>query len=149
MISNEYLFIIGINKACGDFVKILDLEGKIFNTPQAYKLMLYFRKFLKAQELDYLKDISEFYFEESDVNYIESLALQLDDYLDLFFDPDSYEYDPKKYENDYPGLKEFSECFERFKNKINIKEMTYSHFERQIKILDSEDEYDFMFSDSD
>ena len=111
--------------------------------------MLYFRKFLKAQELDYLKDISEFYFEESDVNYIESLALQLDDYLDLFFDPDSYEYDPKKYENDYPGLKEFSECFERFKNKINIKEMTYSHFERQIKILDSEDEYDFMFSDSD
>ena len=52
--------------------------------------MLYFRKFLKAQELDYLKDISEFYFEESDVNYIESLALQLDDYLDLFFDPDSY-----------------------------------------------------------
>ena len=27
--------------------------------------------------------------------------------------------------------------------------MTYSDFERQIKIVESDDEYDFMFSDSD
>ena len=111
--------------------------------------MLFFRKFLKAQELNYLKDISEFYFKESDVNYIESLELQLDDYMDLFYDPDSYEFDQKKYENDYPSLREFSECFERFKNKINIKEMTYSDFERQINILDSDDEYEIFLSDSD
>ena len=104
---------------------------------------------MKAQELDYLKDISEFYFEESDVNYIDSLELQLDDYMDLFFDLDSYEYDEEKYENEYPGLREFSECFERFKNKINIKEITYSDFERQIKILDSDDEYEIFLSDSD
>ena len=142
--KNEYLFIRGINKTCEYFLKRLDKEEeKIFDTPQAKKLMFYFRKFLKAQELDYLKDISEFYFKESDVNYIESLELQLDDYLDLFYDPDlSYEYDPKKYENDYPGLREFSECFERFKNKINIKEITYSDFKRQIKILDSDSDTD-------
>ena len=146
---NEYLFIRGINKTCEKFVKISDSEGKIFNTPQAKKLVLYFRKFLKAQELDYLKDISELYFEEKDVNYLESLELQLDDYMDLFYDPDSYEFDQKKYENDYPDLREFSECFERFKNKINIKEMTYSDFDRQIKILDSDDEYEIFLSDSD
>ena len=32
---NEYLFIRGINKTCEKFVKILDQEGEIFNTPQA------------------------------------------------------------------------------------------------------------------
>ena len=31
----EYLFIRGINKTCGEFVKRLDLEGEIFNSPQA------------------------------------------------------------------------------------------------------------------
>ena len=84
---NEYLFIRGINKTCGDFVKRLDSEGEVFNTPQAYKLMLYFRRFLKAQELDYLKDISELYFKENDVRFIDILECQLDDYMDLFFWP--------------------------------------------------------------
>ena len=45
---NEYLFIRGINKTCGEFVKRLDEEGKIFNTSQANKLIFYFNKFLKA-----------------------------------------------------------------------------------------------------
>ena len=67
---NEYLFIRGIDKACEKFVKTLDLEGEIFNTPQAYKLMFYFRKCLKAQELDYFNDISELYFKEKDCRFI-------------------------------------------------------------------------------
>ena len=99
--TNEYLFIRGINKSCEQFVKSLDQEGEVFNTPQSYKLMLYFRKFLKAQELDYLKDISEFYFEENDVKFIVILECQLEDYMDLFYDPDSNEFDQEKYENDY------------------------------------------------
>ena len=139
--KNEFLFIRGINKTCEGFLKRLDKEEeKIFDTPKAKKLMFYFRKFLKALELGYLKDICEFYFEESDVNYIESLELQLDYYLDLFYDPDSYEYDPKKYDNVYPGLREFSECFERFKNKINI-----SYFERKIIILHSDSDSKYYF----
>ena len=119
---NEYLFIRGIDKTCEKFVKILDQEGEVFNTPQAKKVM-YFNKFLKAQEIEYLNDISELYFKEKDVRFIESLELQLDDYMDLFYDSDSYEFDEEKYENDYPGLKEFFESFSKFNNKIKIEEM--------------------------
>ena len=104
---NEYLFIRGIDKVCEKFVKILDQEGEIFNKPQAKKVMYYFNKFLKAEELEYLNDIRELYFKESDVRFIESIELQLDDYMALFYDPYSYEFDQEKYENDYPGLKEF------------------------------------------
>ena len=68
--KNEYLFIRGINKTCEKFVKILDQEGEIFNTPQAKKVMYYFNKFLKVQEIEYLNDISELYFKESDVRFI-------------------------------------------------------------------------------
>ena len=53
---NEYLFIRGINKTCEIFVKKLDVDAKIFDTPQAYQLMLFFRRFLKAKELGYLDD---------------------------------------------------------------------------------------------
>ena len=128
-------------------VKILDQEGETFNTPQAKKVMYYFNKFLKAQEIEYLNDISELYFKEKDVRFIESLELQLHDYMDLFYDPDSYEFDQEKYENDYPGLKEFFESFSKFKDKIKIEEMTFSDFKESLKYLDSDD--DFYYSDSD
>ena len=83
---NEYLFIRGIDKTCDDFIKRIDLseENKIFNISQANNLMFHFNKFLKAIQLDYLKDISDFYFKEKDVRSIESLGCCLDDYTDLF-----------------------------------------------------------------
>ena len=140
--KNEYLFIRGINKICEKFVKILDSEGEIFNTPKAKKLLLYFRKFLKAQELDYLKDISELYLKESDVNFIESLELNVDDYMDIFYDPDSYKFDQEKYENDNSGLKEFFESFSKFKDKIKIEEMTFSDFKDSLNFLDSDSDSD-------
>ena len=120
--KNEYLFIRGIDKACGEFVKRIDVEGKIFNSPQSNKVKLYFNKFLKAQEIEYPNDISEIYFKEKDVRFIETLERNLDDYMDLFYDPDGNEFDQEKYENDYSGLKEFIESFSKFKDKINIEE---------------------------
>ena len=128
---------------------ILDSEGELLNSPQANKLILYFNKFLKAQEIEYLNDISELYFKEKDVRFIESLECQLDDYMDLFYDPDIYYFDQKKYENDYPGLTKFFESFSEFKEKINIKEMTFSEFERDISYLDSDSEDSMFDSDSD
>ena len=98
--KNEYLFIRGINKTCEEFVKKLDLDAKIFDTPQAYQRMLYFRRFLKAKEFGYVDDNSEFKFEESDVNYIDSLGLQLDDYMDLFYDLDSGKFNQERYDSD-------------------------------------------------
>ena len=145
--KNEYLFIRGINKTCEKFVKKLDVDAKIFDTPQAYQLMLYFRRFLKAKEIGYLDDNSEFKFEESDIKFIESLELQLDDYMDLFYDLDSGKFNQERYDSyEYKNLVEFNDFFERFKSKVYIKEMTYSDFECNINILDSDDELD---SDSD
>ena len=111
--------------------------------------MYYFNKFLKAQEIEYLNDISELYFIEKDVRFIESLELQLNDYMDLFYDPDSYEFDQEKYENDYPGLKEFFESFSKFNDKIKIEEMTFSDFKESLKYLDSDSDDDYVISDSD
>ena len=145
--KNEYLFIRGINRTCEKFVKRLDLDEKIFDTPQAYQLMLYFRRFLQAKEFGYLDDNSEFKFEESDVNYIESLELQLDDYMDLFYDLDSGKFKQERYDSyEYKNLVEFNDCFERFKSKVYIKEMNYSDFERNINLLDSDDEFDIFFA---
>ena len=146
---NEYLFIRGIDKTCEKFVKILDAEGEIFKSPQANKIKLYFNKFLKAQELEYLNDISDLYFKESDVKFIESLELQLDDYMDFFYDPDSYEFDQEKYENDNSGLKEFFESFSKFNDKIKIEELSFSDFKSDIINLDSDSDDDYVISDSD
>ena len=105
--------------------------------------MLYFRRFLKAKELGYLEDNNEFKFEESNINFIESLVLQLDDYMDLFYDIDSGKFNQERYDSyEYKNLVEFNDCFKRFKSKLYIKEMTYSDFERDISLLDSDDEYD-------
>ena len=86
-------------------------EEEIFKSPQADRLISYFNKFLKAQQLGYLSDNSEIYYEYKDVMSIESLELQLDDYRDLYSDEYSYEFDQEKYdsniENDYPGFKKF------------------------------------------
>ena len=149
--KNEYLFIRGINKACEKFVKKLDVDAKIFDTTQAYQLMLYFRRFLKAKELGYLEDSSDFKFEESDINFIESLELQLDDYVDLFYDIDSGKFNQERYDSyEYKNLVDFNDCFKRFKSKLYIKEMTYSDYERNINLFDSDDdEYDIFLPDSD
>ena len=123
--------------------------NKFLNKPPAKKVMYYFNKFLKAQELEYLNDISELYFKESDVRFIESIELQLDDYMDLFYDPYSYEFDQEKYENDYPGLKEFFESFSKFNDKIKKEELSFSHFKSDIINLDSDSDDDYVISDSD
>ena len=100
----------------------------MFNTSQATKLILCFNKFLIFQKLEYFKDISEFYFKEEDVTFIEYLECKLDENMDLFYDPVSCKFYQQKYENDDTGFKVFFESFIKFKDKIKIKEMTYSFF---------------------
>ena len=125
--KNEYLFIIGINKKCERFVKKID-EENVFNTSQAKKLIFYLNKSLFFQKLGYFKDISDYYLKEEDVKFIEYLECKLDENIDLFFDPVSCKFDQEKYENDETGFKVFFESFIKFKDKIKIKEMTYSLF---------------------
>ena len=145
--KNEYLFIRGIDKTCGKFIKKLDMDGKIFNSLQANKLVLFFRKFLKYQKIEYLKDINDLYLKEWDVRFLDSLEFQLEDYTDLYCDPDSYEFDQEKYdnniENDYPGFKEFIECFKLFKDKLKIEYIDEEHYKKMaLSVNDSDDGID-------
>ena len=120
---NGYLFIRGINKTCENFVKKLGIE-EIFKSRQANKLIFYFNKFLKAQQIGYLNDTSKLFLRENDVSFVESLELQLDDYMVLYYYPNSCKFDEEKYnnnvENDYPGFKRFFECYSRFSDKLNV-----------------------------
>ena len=121
-IKKEYIFIIDINKKCENLLKKID-EENVFNSPQSKKLIIYFNKFLIFQELGHFKDISDYYFENEDVNFIVYLERKLEENMDLFFNPDSFKFDQEKYDNDYTGFKVFFESFEKFKDKI--KEKTY------------------------
>ena len=153
---NEYLFIRGINKVCENFVEILGRE-EIFKSHQADRLMRYFNRFLKAQQLDYLSDTSEINFKYEDVKSIESLELQLNDYMNLYYDPDRCKFDEEKYnnvENDFPGFKRFFECFSRFNDKINVDQMSEEDYFKSIiygsdSDSDSDDDVIYIYSDSD
>ena len=121
-IKKEYIFIIDINKKCEKFLNKID-EENVFNSPQAKKLIIYFNKFLIFQELDHFKDISNYYFENEDVNFIVYLERKLEENMDLFFNPDSLKFEEEKYENDETGFKLFFESFEKFKDKIKEKDI--------------------------
>ena len=121
-IKKEYIFIIDINKKCEKFLNKID-EENVFNSPQAKKLIIYFNKFLIFQELGHFKDISNYCFENEDVNFIVYLERKLEENMDLFFNPDSLKFEEEKYENDETGFKLFFESFEKFKDKIKEKDI--------------------------
>ena len=120
-IKKEYIFIIDINKKCERFVNKID-EENVFKSPQAKKLIIYFNKFLIFQEFGHFKDISNYCFENEDVNFIVYLERKLEENMDLFFNPDSLKFEEEKYENDETGFKLFFESFEEFEDKIKIEE---------------------------
>ena len=121
-IKKEYIFIIDINKKCEKFLNKID-EENVFNSPQAKTLIIYFNKFLIFQEIGYFKDISNYCFENEDVNFIVYLERKLEENMDLFFNPDSLKFEEEKYENDETGFKLFFESFEKFKDKIKEKDI--------------------------
>ena len=126
--KKEWLIIRGINKECGEFIERLDFSRDLFISPQANHLKKYIKKFLKAQERGRLKDISGFYFKYFDVNNIDCLEEQLNNYTDLYVDLDSYEFDEEYYDlhidRDYPGFKEFFKLISSFNDKIKKEELT-------------------------
>ena len=121
-IKKEYIFIIDFNKKCEKFLNKID-EENVFNSPQAKKLIIYFNKFLIFQEIGHFKDISNYCFENEDVNFIVYLERKLEENMDLFFNPDSLKFEEEKYENDETGFKLFFESFEKFKDKIKEKDI--------------------------
>ena len=113
---NEYLFIIGINKELEHFITNYLLDcSELFVSRYYDRIKFIIRTFLKAQELDYLKDISSFTFKECDVDNINSLFEM------MHFDFEEDEEFVDGYPDDFPGYREFYEYFSKFYNKVNIE----------------------------
>ena len=136
--KNEWLYIRGINKKCGELLKILvnntDSFEKVFWSSRPKELIKHFENVLEAQ------NISDFYFKYNDINNIEILEEQLDNCRDLYVDPDSYEFDKESYDLnidiDYPGFRELFNLITLFNDKIKKEEPIFNF------ILESDSELD-------
>ena len=69
--KNEYLFIRGINKEFKYFVdNINEAYRGLFENHRVDKIKKFIKKFLLAQKLGYLNDVSNFEIKSSDVDYL-------------------------------------------------------------------------------
>ena len=69
--KNEYLFIRGINKEFKYFVEnINEATGGLFENHRVDIIKKIIKKFLLAQKLGYLNDVSNFEIKSSDVDYL-------------------------------------------------------------------------------
>ena len=98
-----------------DFVTnyLSDCE-ELFVSSSSDKIKFFIRKFLKAQQLGYLKDTSCFIFKECDVENIDFLLERMK------FDFEEDEEFVDGHPDDYPGYRDFYELFCKFYDKINI-----------------------------
>ena len=136
---NEYLFIRGINKTLEDFIiKYHSDCSELFVSSYSDRIKFFMRKFLKAQELDYLKDTSCFIFKECDVENIDFLFER------MHFDFEEGEEFVDGHPDDYLGYRDFYELFCKFYNKINIG---FSESESESEIEFSESEIEFPESE--
>ena len=132
--KNEWLYITGINRKCGEFMKILgdntDSFEKVFWSSRARALIKDFKNVLEAQKMGKLQNISDFYFKYFDANNIEILEEQLDNYRDLYVDTDSYEFDEESYDLhidiDFPGFRELFKLISLFNDKIKKEEPIFN-----------------------
>ena len=135
--KKEWLYITGINKKCGDFMKKIDFNSnsfkEVFFTSKPKALISHFKNVLEAQKMGKLQNISDFYFKYFDVNNIECLEEQLDNYRDLYVDPGSYEFDEESYELnidiDFPGFRELFKLICLFNDKIKKEEHIVNIFD--------------------
>ena len=112
--KNEYLFIRGINKELDDFTnQYLSDCSELFVSGYSDRINLFIKIFLKAQELNYLKDTSCFIFKECDVENIIFLFDRM--YFDFEEDDEFVDGHP----DDYQGYRDFYELFCKFYDKIN------------------------------
>ena len=112
--KNEYLFIRGIDKTEDFVINYLSDCSELFVSSYSDKIKFFIRKFVKAQELDYLKDTSCFIFKQCDVDNINVLFER------MHFDFEEDDEFVDGYPEDYPGYRDFYELFCKFYDKINI-----------------------------
>ena len=133
--KNEWLYIVGINKKCGEFSKKLSItteEDEVFLSQSAKKLIQDLKNVLEAQRVGKFQNISNLNFKYFEVNEIEFLEEQLDNYRDLYVDPISYEFDEEFYELNidisFPGFRELFKLVCLFNDQIKKEEPIINWF---------------------
>ena len=124
--KNEYLFIRGINKECGDFVKLIKENEEFYNSSKALRII---RKIKKLKSLGYFKNISRIKFEIEDVENIDFIHTAIEEYRDLYCNPYTGVLNEEVYnieaEVDNPGFKSFYKHFCRFYDELLNDEYYY------------------------
>ena len=114
--KREYIYILGINKRCGEFMRILgdktDSFEEVFWSSRAKALIRHFKDFLEAQKMGKLQNISELKFKLSAVIKIIHLRNDLYFHMGNTFYADFFEDDE---------FQDFFENFIIFTNNLKIK----------------------------
>ena len=114
--KNEWLYITGINRKCGEFMKILgdntDSLEKVFSSSRAKALIKDFKNVLEAQKIGKLQNISELEFKLSAVYKIITLRIDLYFHMGHTFHADFFLDDE---------FQDFFENFIIFTNNVDIK----------------------------
>ena len=115
--KKEWLYIKGINRKCGDFMKKLgedtDSFEKVFSSPRAKALIEHFKNVLEAQKMGKLQNISQLKFKLSAVYKIIDLRMDLYYYMGTTFYTDFVISDD--------DFQDFFENFIIFTKNVNIK----------------------------
>ena len=114
--KREYIYIRGINKKCGEFMRILgdntDSFEKVFWSSRARTLIEWFKDFLEAQRMGKLQNISKLKFKLSVVYKIIDLRNDLYFHMGNTFYADFFADDE---------FQDFFENFIIFTNNLKIK----------------------------
>ena len=114
--KREYIYIRGINKKCGEFMKFLedntDSLEKVFSSPRARTLIEWFKDFLEAQKMGKLQNTSKLKFKLSAVYKIIDLRNDLYFHMGNTFYADFFADDE---------FQDFFENFIIFTNNLKIK----------------------------
>ena len=121
--KQEYLFIRGINKEFKYFVKNINEASRgLFQNPKVDRIKNFIKKFLLAQKLGDLNDVSNFEIKSSDVDNLVKLKKNFNNFNQYVqFCNDCYHEDNQIFIDPYPGLKNIYDDYELFCSKFKIK----------------------------
>ena len=153
--KNEYLFIRGINKEFKYFVEnINEATRGLFENHRVDKIKKFIKKFLLAQKLGYLNDVSNFEIESSDVDNLIKIKKNFHDFKQYInFCKSCFDDDDEPFIDPYPGFKNIYDDYELFCSKFKIKYEDGGSFWDYCTDSDSDgvdsDDLDDILSDSD
>ena len=120
--KNEYLFIRGINKEFKYVVEnINEATRGLFENHRVDKIKKFIKKFLLAQKLGYLNDVSNFEIKSSDVDNLIKIKKNFHNFNQYIqFCKDCYDEDDQIFVDPYPGFKNIYDDYELFCSKFKI-----------------------------